>query len=152
MTADRRLRPGLTVWAGTSLALAIVLVAGSGGWYSDLTLGSPETFFWLVVVGAALCWAGGLGVVAMGLRDGLSEVAILGATVATAGGFGVVHGAAVPGVLLGPSSAMAVAGLLAMPSALLVAMPLLVPSWAVSRWAATQHSGAVPVHRLGRGQ
>jgi len=115
---------------------------------------SPVALFWLVVIGAGLCWLPALVVIVVGWRRGLAELVILGAALAVESGFGVVHGLTVPGVLYGPNNAVLSSAFLALPLALVAAIPILARqseagavlgrnwrSWAVG-WTALGAAGA----------
>jgi len=115
---------------------------------------SPVALFWLVVIGAGLCWLPAVVVIVVGWRRGLAELAILGAALAVESGFGVVHGLTVPGVLYGPNCAVLSSAFLALPVALVAAIPILARqseagavlgrnwrSWAVG-WTALGAAGA----------
>jgi hypothetical protein len=87
---------------------------------------SPVVLFWLVVIGAGLCWIPSMAVIVIGWRRGLAELAILGAALAVESGFGEVHGLTVPGVIYGPNNAVLSSAFVALPVALVVAIPILV--------------------------
>jgi HD-GYP domain-containing protein (c-di-GMP phosphodiesterase class II) len=106
------------------------------------------------VIGAGLCWIPSVVVIIVGWRRGLAELAILGAALAVESGFGVVHGVTVPGVLYGPNNAVLSSAFLALPVALVAAIPILARksdvgamlgrhwrSWAVG-WTAVGAAGA----------
>jgi HD-GYP domain-containing protein (c-di-GMP phosphodiesterase class II) len=70
-------------------------------------------------------------VIVIGWRRGLAELAILGAALAVESGFGEVHGLTVPGVIYGPNNAVLSSAFLALPVALVAAIPILVRRSAV---------------------
>jgi HD-GYP domain-containing protein (c-di-GMP phosphodiesterase class II) len=154
---DRRTRwarPGLFLWWAVLAVLGGFLVAGLRGPWASVQLVSPVALFWLVVIGAGLCWLPSVVVIIVGWRRGLAELAILGAALAVESGFGVVHGLTVPGVLYGPNNAVLSSAFLALPVALVAALPILTRqsevgamlgrhwrSWAVG-WTAVGAAGA----------
>src|SRR5271156_3621642 len=151
----RRARPGLFLWWAVLAVLGGFLVAGLRGPWASVQLVSPVALFWLVVVGAGLCWLPSVVVIVVGWRRGLAELAILGAALAVESGFGVVHGLTVPGVIYGPNNAVLSSAFLALPIALVAAIPILVRrsavgaflgrhwrSWAVG-WAGLGVAGCV---------
>jgi HD-GYP domain-containing protein (c-di-GMP phosphodiesterase class II) len=130
-------RPGLALWAIAVGGAGALLAVGS--WWGPLTQAvwvAPAGLFWTVVVGAGLCWVGGVWVLRAGLKDGLAEVAILGAAIAVGSVLGVVHGLTAPGVLFGPTHVLSTSVLLANPLAMAAALPLFAPRFNVSVWAA----------------
>ena len=107
------------------------LVVGLRGPLASAQLVSPVALFWLVVIGAGLCWLPSVVVIVVGWRRGLAELAVLGAALAVESGFGVVHGLTVPGVIYGPNNAVLSSAFLALPVALVVAIPILARQSAV---------------------
>ncbi len=118
-------RPGLFLWWAALVGLGGFLILGLRGPWAGAQLVSPVALFWLVVVGAGLCWLPAVVVIVVGWRRGLAEIAVLGAALAVESGFGVVHGLTVPGVLYGPNNAVLSAAFLSLPMALVAAMPIL---------------------------
>lgn len=137
-------RPGLVWWAGSVGLLAALLLGGSAGPAAHVHVGGPALFFWVITVGAAGCWLGGLAAAGAGWRRRLPEVSILGAVLLVESSFGLVHGLAAPGYLVAPNGAMGTAALLAGPLALLAAWPLAAPTTAPARWA-SRHDRAYTV-------
>ena len=121
----KQARPGLFLWWAVLVVLGGFLVAGLRGPWAGVQLESPVALFWLVVIGAGLCWLPAVVVIAVGWRRGLAELAVLGAALAVESGLGVVHGLTVPGVLYGPNNAVLSSAFLALPMALVVAIPIL---------------------------
>ncbi len=103
-----------------------LLVVGLRGPLAGVHFVSPVVLFWLVVIGAGLCWIPSVAVIVIGWRRGLAELAILGAALAVESGFGEVHGLTVPGVIYGPNNAVLSSAFLALPVALVAAIPILV--------------------------
>jgi HD-GYP domain-containing protein (c-di-GMP phosphodiesterase class II) len=121
----RSTRPGLFLWWAFLVGLGGFLVAGLRGPLAGVHLVSPLALFWLVVIGAGLCWVPAVVVIVVGWRRGLAELAVLGAALAVESGFGVVHGLTVPGVIYGPNNAVLSSAFLALPMALVAAIPVL---------------------------
>ena len=101
-----RTRPGFFLWWAALLGFGGFLVAGLRGPLAGVQFVSPVVLFWLVVIGAGLCWIPSVAVIVIGWRRGLAELAILGAALAVESGFGEVHGLTVPGVIYGPNNAV----------------------------------------------
>ncbi len=150
-----RTRPGFFLWWAALLGFGGFLVAGLRGPLAGVQFVSPVVLFWLVVIGAGLCWIPSVAVIVIGWRRGLAELAILGAALAVESGFGEVHGLTVPGVIYGPNNAVLSSAFLALPVALVAAIPILVRrsavgaflgrhwrSWAVG-WAGLGVAGCV---------
>jgi len=72
-------RWGLAWWCGAVAFSALGLLTGVWGPLADRPLGGAALFFWVIVVGAAACWVGGLMVLVIGRRDAMAEVSLLGA-------------------------------------------------------------------------
>jgi HD-GYP domain-containing protein (c-di-GMP phosphodiesterase class II) len=149
------MRPGFVLWLTALLGLGGFLVAGLRGSLASVQFFSPLVLFWLVVIGAGLCWIPSVAVIVIGWRRGLAELAILGAALAVESGFGEVHGLTVPGVIYGPNNAVLSSAFLALPLALVTALPILLRqsaagaflgrhwrSWAVG-WAGLGVAGCV---------
>jgi HD-GYP domain-containing protein (c-di-GMP phosphodiesterase class II) len=126
-TRVKTARPGLIVWWAVLGAFGCVLVALLRGPLANAQLVSPFALFWLVVIGAGLCWLPSVALMVVGWRRDLAELVILGAALAVESGFGLVHGFTVPGVLYGPNNAVLSSAFLALPTALVVALPVLAP-------------------------
>jgi HD-GYP domain-containing protein (c-di-GMP phosphodiesterase class II) len=118
-------RPGLLLWWGVLASCGGLLVAGLRGPLADVTLVSPATLFWLVVIGAGLCWIPSVALMVVGWRRDLAELVILGAALGVESGLALVHGFTIPGILFGPNNAVLSSVLLALPTALIVALPIL---------------------------
>jgi HD-GYP domain-containing protein (c-di-GMP phosphodiesterase class II) len=122
-----RARPGLFLWFAALGGLGALLVCGLVGPLSDAQLVSPLALFWLVVIGAGLCWVPAMVLIVVGWRRDLAELAVLGAALAVESGFGLVHGFTVPGVIYGPNNAVMSSAFLALPVALVTAIPVIAP-------------------------
>jgi HD-GYP domain-containing protein (c-di-GMP phosphodiesterase class II) len=118
-------RPGLSLWLVVFAAFAGILIAGLRGPLADTRIVAPTALFWLVVIGAGLCWFPSVALIVVGWRRGLAEVAILGSALGVESGFGLVHGFTVPGVLYGPNNAVLSSAFIALPAALVAAFPVL---------------------------
>ena len=126
-----RTRPGFFLWWTALLGLGGFLVAGLRGPLAGVQFVSPVVLFWLVVIGAGLCWIPSVALIVIGCRRGLAELAILGAALAVESGFGEVHGLTVPGVIYGPNHAVLSSAFVALPVALVAAIPIFVRRTAV---------------------
>jgi HD-GYP domain-containing protein (c-di-GMP phosphodiesterase class II) len=89
--------------------------------------------FWLVTIGAGLCYVAAMGVVVIGWRSGLAEIGILGAALAVQSQLALVHGLTAPGVLYAASNAVSTSVFVALPVALVVAVPVLARRSRISR-------------------
>lgn len=107
-------------------ALAFVLL-GARGPLADVTWHSPLMLFWLVVVAASLCVVVALAVITIGWIRRLAEVAILGAAVLAVSLLPLVHGLTTPGILYADNSATLVSAFLAVPLAIMIAAPVILP-------------------------
>ena len=119
-------RPGLLLWTAVLVVVGGLLLAGLRGPLAHTQFASPVTLFWMVVIGAGLCWIPAVAVIVVGWRRRLAEVAVLGGALAVESAFGIVHGLTVPGVLYGANHAVMSSAFIALPAALLAAAPVLV--------------------------
>lgn len=111
-------------WVAPALVLLALTARGPlahATWHSALTL------FWLVAIAASLCVLAAIAVIAIGWWRGLGEVAILGAAVLAVSLLPLVHGLTTPGILYAANSATLVSAFLAVPLAMLVALPVILP-------------------------
>ena len=106
------------LWWSTPLEFGALLVAGLRGPWAAVQFVAPLDLFWLVVVGAGLCWIPAIVVVVVAWRRGRAEVAILGAALAVESGFSEVHRLTVPWVIYGPNHAVLTSAFLALRVAL----------------------------------
>ncbi|MGH9204973.1 MAG: hypothetical protein ACRD1G_00180, partial [Acidimicrobiales bacterium] len=135
--APEHRRPGLTLWVGLVVGATTLLVAGlPPGPLGHHFWVSPVGLFWIVTVGAGLCWLGGLLVLRAGWRDGLAEVALLGTAIMVGSIIALVHGLAAPGVLYGSTNVLSTSALIANPLAMCAAFPLIGPRLRISIWTA----------------
>jgi len=88
-----------------------VLISGLPGPIATLTGVAPGALFWLVTIGAGVCWLAALWAVLIGWRDRLAEVGVVGAALAVQAQLGFVHGLTAPGVLFGATSVVSTLGL-----------------------------------------
>lgn len=116
----------MLLWGTTAGTLGAFTVLALRGPLDRISVVAPDALFWLVVIAASLCWVGSLILLGAGWCRGNAELAILGGALATQSAFGLVHGLTVPGVLVGPNDAVQSAAFLALPMALVVALPVLV--------------------------
>lgn len=129
------------VWAMSVAGLGLLLLATLRGPLSATTWTSARGLFWLVTVGAGGCYLGALWTLVVGWRDGVAEVGLLGAALMVQSQLGLVHGLTAPGVLYGPSGAVTTSIFLALPAALVVALPLVLADTALARWVARRWRG-----------
>ncbi|MGH3184405.1 MAG: hypothetical protein ACRDOE_21215, partial [Streptosporangiaceae bacterium] len=87
---------------------------------------APVALFWLVTIAAGLCWLASGALIIVAWRRAFAELAILGAALGMQSALGFVHGLTVPGIVYGPNNAVLTAAFLALPAALVVAVPALV--------------------------
>jgi HD-GYP domain-containing protein (c-di-GMP phosphodiesterase class II) len=120
-------RPGLISWWAVLAGCGCLLVAGLRGPLAHVQWVSPVALFWLVVIGAGLCWVPSVALMVVGWYRGLAELVILGAALAVESSFGLVHGITVPGVVYGANNAVLSSAFVALPAALAVASPVLAP-------------------------
>jgi hypothetical protein len=120
-------------WLACVVPALALLVVSARGPLAGVTWHSPLTLFWLVVVGASLCAAVAVAVIAIGWWRRLGEVAMLGSAVLAVSLLPLVHGLTTPGVLYGANSATLVAAFLAVPVAVLIAAPVILPDLAPLR-------------------
>ncbi|GAC1534034.1 MAG: hypothetical protein NVS3B12_14260 [Acidimicrobiales bacterium] len=143
-------RPGLRLWWAAVASMCVLLVVGLRGPLSKPTVGSPVALFWVVTLGAGICWLGALWAVLTGWRDDLAEIGIVGTALAVQAQLAFVHGLTAPGVLFGPTAVVSTSVFIALPAALVVAGPILVPDSALGRsigaawrfWVAAWLAGA----------
>lgn len=107
--------------AGVQLLLSLAL-ADFGMFQSELTL------FWLVVVAASGCVVTSTAVILRALRREEAELGYIGLFFFAVSVLPLVHGITTPGVLYGPNSASMAAVQWSIPTGLMLASPLLLPS------------------------
>lgn len=135
MVTSRSPLPG---WAVAAAPVAAFLLLSGGGSLAESTWVSPITAFWLVVVVTFLCAVGAVVVIAIGWRRRLAEVTILGSCLLAASVLPLVHGWTIPGVLYPDNPATMAAAFLAVPVAVLIALPLVLPGLRASRAVAAR--------------
>jgi len=90
----------------------------------------------------------------VGLRRRLAEVCLLGGVLWVISLLPLVHGVLLPGPLYGPNPGTVVAVMVAVPAALLAALPLLLDGSAAGRWLSRRwlawSAGSVLLYRRGR--
>lgn len=96
----------------------------------------PELLFSLVTVTAMVSLIAATVIVAIGDRRDAAEIGLLGSMLMAASVLPLVHGLTTPGVLFDSTEAFRASSFLAMPIALAVGSPLIVPHSAFGRWAA----------------
>lgn len=112
--------------------LAILSLSGD----HQMMWGHPELAFVVVLALTFGCAVGAAIVCAVGLARRLAEVSLLGVVLWVVSLLPLVHGLLLPGTLYGPNPGTAVALMLAVPAALLTALPLLLEGTAAGRWLA----------------
>lgn len=106
------------------------------GGYRDLIWGHPDLAFAVVSALTAGCAAGAAAVWVVGLRRRLAEVCLLGGVLWVVSLLPLAHGLLLPGPLYGPNPGTVVAVMVAVPAALLAALPLLLDGSTAGRWLA----------------
>lgn len=109
--------------AAASVAAVVSLVGALTLWRSDVRLGGPEHLFWFLVVVASTCAIGAVGVLVLGWRRRLAEVAFLGAGLLAVSVLPLVHGLLIPGVLVSENHTTTLAMTLAVPVGLAILAP-----------------------------
>lgn len=130
MSASRHPR---LFWLSAVLPGALLLAIGLSGPLARPDWVAPTLAFWVILALTGGCVLATTAMLIVGWRRRLAEVAILGSALTTAGVLPLVHGLTVPGVLYGPNSTVSVSIFLAVPAALLVAAPVLMPDSGLSR-------------------
>jgi len=127
-------QPGARLWWLAAGALAVVLVAGLRGPLARTTIVAPLALFWLVTIGAGVCYFGALWAVIAGWRDNLAEIAIVGGALAVQSQLALVHGLTAPGVWYGTTTVVTTSAFIALPVALIVAAPALIRHDRAAEW------------------
>jgi HD-GYP domain-containing protein (c-di-GMP phosphodiesterase class II) len=123
----RPLAIGLLVAAASLLPLTLSRSAAGGAW------SAPEVQLWFVVFGAGLCVVLSVVLLFVARRRRAGEIAILATSLTVLGTLATAHGLATPGVLFDRGDAASAAGLLALPLAVLAALPLVLPAGPAER-------------------
>ncbi len=115
-----------------------VAIAASLAWepLARTSWHSPGAAFVIIVTLTGLCLIGSVAVLVAGWRHQLAEIAIFGASLAIGSVLPLAHGLTVPGILYGPNNAVTITAFLAVPLALVAALPLMAPATAASRMLA----------------
>lgn len=121
-------------FAGALSALTALFVQHS----DSATWEQPQLLFGVVSTAAGVCILGATVVMIVADRRELAELGLLGAALVSASVMPLVHGLVTPGVLYEDSAAFQTSAFLAVPIAVAVASPLLVPGSAFGRWAAAR--------------
>lgn len=127
-------RPGLALWWSLALATGVLLLATSFGPLSSMGIFDPALLCTMIVVGAGGCLVGAGVLTVIGWRGNVAEQALLGSALGAQALLGLTHGLLLPGALTGENMASITAAFLALPVALVVAVPL---------WARHTEAGAL---------
>jgi HD-GYP domain-containing protein (c-di-GMP phosphodiesterase class II) len=127
---------GRAPWLLSVIALLGTSVATSTGPLGDRRWDHPVALFVLVTVVATLCIAAATIVIAIADRRELAETGLLGTALMAASVMPLVHGLTTPDVLYDATPAFRLSAFLALPVAVAVATPLLLPHSTFGRWAA----------------
>ncbi len=114
----------MVVWISTLLTLGLVFFVASR---VDGTYGSSTEVFWFVVPAASLCLATSFAVLRTAWRDNNGELGIFGLFFVTMSALPLLHGLTLPGPLFEQSTTSDLAGVLALPLAVLAGWPLINP-------------------------
>ncbi len=125
--ARRPLAIALLAAVASLTPLVLSRTAAGGGW------SSPVIQFWFVVFGAGLCVVLSVGLLVVARRRRAGEIAVLATSLTVLGTLATAHGLATPGVLFDGGYAASVAGLLALPLAVLSGLPLMLPEGRAER-------------------
>lgn len=126
---------GRTAWLLLVGALAAVTAATLLGPMSSTTWENPQLLFTLVTVTAAACVIASTITIALADQRDMAEVGLLGTALMVTSVMPLVHGLTTPGVLYDDNEAFRTSIYLALPVAMVVALPLMVPRSAFGRWA-----------------
>lgn len=129
-------RFGQATWGVSMSLLLLVTVVAMLGPAADEQYMRPQLYFGLVTFAAATCVVAATIVIAIADRRQMAEVGLLGSLLMTASVLAMVHGLVTPDVLFDETAAFRTASFLALPFAVAVGSPLLVPHSAFGRWAA----------------
>lgn len=127
---------GSRLWLTAAGGLGVVLLAGLRGPLADTTIVAPLALFWLVTVGAGICYFGALWAVIVGWRNNLAEIAVVGGALAVQSQLALVHGLTAPGVLYGETTVVTTSAFIALPIALIVAAPVMARHQRLTQWVA----------------
>lgn len=129
-------RFGMRWWLPFVGVVGGLLAVLSLGGDRDLIWRHPDLAFAVVTALTVGCAAGSAAVWVVGLRRRLAEVCLLGGVLWVVSLLPLAHGLLLPGPLCGPNPGTTVALMIAVPAALLAALPLLLDGSAAGRWLA----------------
>jgi HD-GYP domain-containing protein (c-di-GMP phosphodiesterase class II) len=129
---------GRVAWLGTGSALVILALLSQYGPLGDARWAQPTLLFALVSSTTLLCIAAATVVIVIADRREMAEFGLLGAALMAASVMPLVHGLVTPGVLYDDTAAFRTAAFMALPIAVGVAAPLLLPHSPFGRWAAAR--------------
>lgn len=127
---------GKASFALVSLALAAITAITVFGPLSDRVWEQPRVLFALVVIASVVGIAATTITIALADRRELAEFGLLGSALMAAAIMPMVRGLVTPGVLYNDNEAFHTAAFLALPTAAIVAAPLLAPDSGFGQWAA----------------
>ena len=116
--------------------MAAVSAATLIGPSASSTWENPELLFTLVTVTAAACVIASTITIALADQRDMAEIGLLGTALMVTSVLPLVHGLTTPGVLYGDNEAFRTSIYLALPVAVVVALPLMRPRSRFGRWAA----------------
>ena len=114
------------------VAVAVATLLGP----SSTTWDNPQLLFTLVTVTAAACVIASTITIALADRRDMAEIGLLGTAMMVTSVLPLVHGLTTPGVLYDDNEAFRTSMYLAVPVAVIVALPLMRPMSIFGRWAA----------------
>ena len=129
-------RFGMRWWLPFVGVVGGLLAVLSLGGDRDLIWRHPDLAFAVVTALTVGCAAGSAVVWVVGLRRRLAEVCLLGGVLWVLSLLPLAHGLLLPGPLYGPNPGTTAALMIAVPAALLAALPLLLDGSAAGRWLA----------------
>ncbi len=112
-------------WAPYAVPLGAALALLALGPAAGRAHGTAGVAFAVVLVLTVACAVGAAVVLGLGLARAIPEVALLGSVLWTVSVLPMVHGLLLPGTLYGPNPGTVVAVMVAVPAALLAALPVL---------------------------
>ena len=118
---------------GALVAIAAAVLFGPS---TSTTWDNPQLLFTLVTVTAAACVIASTITIALADQREMAEIGLLGTAMMVTSVLPLVHGLTTPGVLYEDNEAFRTSMYLAVPVAVVVALPLMRPMSAFGRWAA----------------
>jgi HD-GYP domain-containing protein (c-di-GMP phosphodiesterase class II) len=131
-----RHHPGRALWFVTAAVVVAVTALTTVGSLAGRTWERPELLFWMVTGTAVVCVVAATLVIAIADRREMAEIGLLGSALTATSVMPLVHGLVTPGVLYDETAAFRTSSYLALPIAVAVVAPLLLPATRFGRWAA----------------